>query len=409
MSMNESPKLTRRYLIAAAGAATLVGARRAHAARYHGPGVTDTEIRIGNTMAYSGNSAPYGSTGIAEQAYFDMINTQGGINGRKIRFLSRDDALTAAKTVELTRQLVEADDVLAMFSILGSATNHSVRAYLNQRQVPQLFCASAAGIWGDYQHYPWTIGWAPSYFIEAHAFAAQIRRERPNGKIAILHENTDLGRDAVAGLHDALGSDYAKMVVADTTYDPPDPTVDSQIVSLYGSGADIFINISTTKFAAMAIRKVYQIGWRPLQLLTATSNSIGAVIRPAGVARAAGIVSDSFLKDPTDPQWHDDPGVKDWLAWMTQYNPRASTADISNVGGYSQAQTLVEVLRRCGDDLSRANIMKQATNLQHLKLPMLLPGIAINTSPTNYHPIRQLHMMRFDGTRWALFGDLAGG
>ncbi|HEX4112800.1 MAG TPA: ABC transporter substrate-binding protein, partial [Stellaceae bacterium] len=343
--------LNRRHFIATAAAAAMLGAaRRVRAARYSGPGISDNEIRIGNTMAYSGNSAPYGSTGIAESAYFDMINAQGGVNGRKIKFLTRDDALTAAKTVELTRQLVEQDDVLAMFSILGSATNHSVRAYLNQRQVPQLFCASAAGIWGDYQHFPWTIGWAPSYFIEEHGFVAEIRRERPNGKIAILHENTDLGRDAMAGLRDALGADYDKMVIADTTYDPPDPTVDSQIVSLYGSGADIFINISTAKFAAMAIRKVYEIGWRPLHFLTATSNSVGAVIRPAGVVRATGIVSTSFLKDPTDPQWQDDPGVTAWRAWMAAYNRNASTADISTVGGYSQAQTLVEVLRRCGDD-----------------------------------------------------------
>jgi branched-chain amino acid transport system substrate-binding protein len=399
----------RRFIAAAAATATFGVARHARAARYTGSGIGETEIRIGNTMAYSGNSAPYGSTGIAESAYFDMINARGGINGRKIKFLTRDDALTAAKTVELTRQLVEQDDVLAMFSILGSATNHSVRAYLNQRQVPQLFCASAAGIWGDYQHFPWTIGWAPSYFIEEHGFVAEIRRERPGGKIAILHENTDLGRDAMAGLKDALGADYGRMVIADATYDPPDPTIDSQIVSLYGSGADIFINISTAKFAAMAIRKVYEIGWRPLHFLTATSNSIGAVIRPAGVARATGIVSTSFLKDPTDPQWQGDAGVADWLLWMKQYNAHASTADISNVGGYSQAQTLVEVLHRCGDDLSRANVMRQATSLRRLTLPMLLPGIEINTSPTNYHPIRQLHMMRFDGTRWALFGDLVSG
>jgi branched-chain amino acid transport system substrate-binding protein len=387
----------------------LATTRGVRAARYTGPGVSETEIRIGNTMAYSGNSAPYGATGIAEAAYFDMINAQGGVNGRKIKFLSRDDALTAAKTVELTRQLIEQDDVLAMFSILGSATNHSVRAYLNQRRIPHLFCASAAGIWGDYQHFPWTIGWAPSYFIEAHGFAAQIRRERPNGRIAILHENTDLGRDAVAGLRDALGADYDKMVVRDATYDPPDPTIDSQIVSLYGSGADILVNISTAKFAAMAIRKVHDIGWRPLHLLTATSNSVGAVLRPAGFDRAKGIISNSFLKDPTDPTWLDDPGVKDWRAWMAAYNPNASTADISTVGGYSQAQTLVEVLRRCGDDLSRANLMKQATGLRHLKLPMLLPGIEIDTGPTNYHPIRQIHPMRFDGERWILFGDLVSG
>jgi branched-chain amino acid transport system substrate-binding protein len=404
-----SRKFTRRRFIAASVSAAAVTPVRVRAARHTGPGVTETEIRIGNTMAYSGNSAPYGSTGIAEGAYIDKINHEGGINGRKIKFLSRDDALTAAKTVELTRQLVEQDDVLCMFGILGSATNHSVRAYLNQRKVPQLFCGSAAGIWGDYQHFPWTIGWAPSYFIEAHAFVAEIRRERPNGKIAILHENTDLGRDAVAGLKDALGDDYPKMVIADTTYDPPDPTIDSQIVTLYGSGADILVNISTAKFAAMAIRKIYQIGWRPLHLLTSTSSSIGAVIQPAGFDRAQGIVSTAYLKDPTDPQWQDDSGMKEWRVWMAQYNPHASTDDVSTVVGYSYAQTLVEVLRRCGDDLSRANVMKQATSLQHLKLPMLLPGIEINTSPTNYHPIRQVHPIGLEGKRWVLFGDLVSG
>jgi len=396
-------------LIAAAATATAVAARPVRAARYSGPGVSETEIRIGNTMAYSGNSAPYGSTGIAEAAYIDKVNREGGVNGRKIKFLSRDDALTAARTVELTRQLVEQDDVLCMFGILGSATNHSVRAYLNQRKVPHLFCGSAAGIWGDYAHFPWTIGWAPSYFIEAHAFAAHIRRERPNGRIAIVHENTDLGRDAVAGLKDALGADYPKMVIADTTYDPPDPTIDSQIVTLYGSGADILVNISTAKFAAMAIRKVHELGWRPLHLLTSTSSSIGAVIAPAGFQRAQGIVSTSYLKDPTDPQWRDDTGTKEWRAWMAQYNAHASAADFSTVAGYSYAQTLVEVLRRCGEDLSRANVMKQATSLQHLQLPMLLPGIEINTSPTNYHPIRRLHPMRLEGERWVLFGDLVSG
>jgi branched-chain amino acid transport system substrate-binding protein len=402
--------LTRRRLLAsAAAAATFTSARRVRAARYTDPGVSETEIRIGNTMAYSGNSAPYGVTGISEASYFNKINREGGINGRKINFLSRDDALIAAKTVELTRQLVERDDVLVMFSILGSATNHAVRAYLNQRRIPQLFCASAAGLWGDYEHWPWTIGWAPSYFIEAHGFAALIRRERPRGKIAVLHENTDLGRDAIAGLRDALGPDYARMVIADATYDPPDPTIDSQIVSLFGSGADIFINISTAKFAAMAIRKVYEIGWRPLHLLTATSNSVAAVLAPAGLEHAKGIVSTSYMKDPTDPQWQDDPGTKEWRAWMASYNDRVSADDFSTVGGYSYAQTLVEVLRRCGDDLSRANVMKQATSLQHVKLPMLLPGIEINTGPRNYHPIRQLHMMRFDGTRWVLFGNLVSG
>lgn len=405
--MNRIP--TRRRFIAATLATAALTPIRVRAARYTGPGVGETEIRIGNTMAYSGNSAPYGAQGIAEAAYFDKVNREGGINGRTIKFLSRDDALTAAKTVELTRQLVEQDDVLCMFGILGSATNHSVRAYLNQRKVPQLFCASAAGIWGDYEHFPWTIGWAPSYFIEAHAFAAHIRRERPKGKIAILHENTDLGRDAVAGLKDALGADYPRMVIADATYDPPDPTIDSQIVTLYGSGAVILVNISTAKFAAMAIRKIYEIGWRPLHLLTATSNSIGAVIEPAGFERAQGIVSTSYMKDPTDPQWAADAGTKEWRGWMAQYNAHASTNDFSTVGGYSYAQTLVEVLRRCGDDLSRANVMKQATSLQHLKLPMLLPGIEINTSPTNYHPIRQLHPMRFEGKRWTLFGDLVSG
>ena len=403
-------RLSRRRIIAAGVAAAALGSGRpARAARYRGPGVSETEIRIGNTMAYSGNSAAYGATGLAERAYFAMINRQGGINGRQITFLTRDDELLPAKTVELTRQLVEQDDVLLMFSILGAATNRAVRGYLNDRRIPHLFCASAVGLWSDYRNFPWTMGWAPSYFIEAHGFAAEIRRQRPNGRIAILHENTDLGRDFMGGFEDALGPDFAKKVVADATYDPPDPSVDSQIVSLYGSGADIFINISTAKFAAMAIRKAYDIGWRPLQFLTATSNSVAAVLAPAGFERANGVLADAFLKDPTDPHWRDDPGVRGWLAWMKSYNPHATVADMSNVGGYSQAQTLVEVLRRCGDDLSRANVMRQATTLQKLDLPMLLPGITINTSPTDYHPIRQLRMMRFDGKSWVLFGGLIEG
>jgi len=397
----------RRFIgLGLAAAAVAGGGGRAAWGAQKFPGVTDTEIKIGQTMAYSGNSAPYGAYGRAELAYFDMLNAKGGIDGRRIKLLSRDDALNSAKTVELTRQLVEEEEVLLIFSSLGAATNKSVRVYLNQRNVPQLFCASAVGLWGDYEHFPWTMGWAPSYFMEAHVFAAHIRQSRPDGKIAILHENTDLGRDFINGLHDALGDKYAAMVVGDATYDPTDPTVDSQIVSLYGSGADVFINIASAKFAALAIRKAYDIGWRPLLLLTATSTSVSSVIAPAGLDRSTGIVADAFIKDPTDPQWANDPGFREWLAWMEKYNPRASIADQVNVLGYSTAQTLEQVLRQCGDDLSRENVMRQAANLRHLRLPMLLPGMEINTSSDNYHPIRQMHLMRFDGKNWVLFGDL---
>jgi branched-chain amino acid transport system substrate-binding protein len=372
------------------------------------PGVTDTEIKIGQTMPYSGPASAYGTIGRVELAYLAMINEHGGINGRHITMTSLDDALSPPKTVEHTRRLVEQDKVLLMFSTLGTPTSMSVRKYLNTAQVPQLFIASGATAWGDYANYPWTIGWQPNYQTEAHVYAKYILEHAPEARIGVLYQDDDYGKDYLKGLRDALGKRAAKMIVATASYETSDPTVDSQVVSLQSAGADVFFNGGTPKFGAQAIRKAYDIGWRPLQFLAAVSTSIGAVLIPAGPEKAKGIVSIVYFKDPTDPKWHDDPGYQDWLAFMKQYYPDGNLADNFNVVGYATVQTLVAVLKQCGADLSRENIMKQAAHLD-LELPMLLPGIKITTSPTDFRPIKQVRLQRVDGEHWVPFGDIIGG
>jgi len=372
------------------------------------PGVTDSEITIGQTMPYSGAASAWGADGLAELAYFKMLNEQGGVNGRKIRLISLDDGYSPPKTVEQTRKLVEQEQVAFIFSPLGTPTNTAIQKYLNQRKVPQLFVATGASKWADPKHFPWTIGWQPSYATEARIYGRYILEHKPDAKVAVLFQNDDYGKDYLSGLKDALGDRYTKMVVAEASYEVTDPTVDSQIVTLEATGADVFIDIAGPKFAAQAIRKAYDIGWRPLHFLNTVGSAVGAVLQPAGLEKSIGIVTARYYKDPSDPQWKDDPAFQEWLAWMKKYNPDANVNDYYNVLGYNLAMTLVHVLKQCGNDLSRENIMRQAANIRELELPMLLPGVAINTSPTDFRPLKQMRLVRFDGQTWQTFSELIG-
>ena len=383
----------------------------AWAAGQYGPGASDTEIKIGNTMPYSGPASAYGIIGKSEAAYFAMVNEQGGINGRKINFISRDDSYSPPKTVELVRQLVEQDQVLFLFSTLGTPTNTAIHGYLNDNKVPQLFVATGADQWNDPKHFPWTIGLIPSYGTEAHIYARYILKNLPDAKIAVLYQNDDFGKDYLNGLREGLGDKASKMIVATQSYETTDPTVNSQVVALQNSGADVLLTVAIPKFAAQAIRKVYDIGWRPTHFLTSVSNSVGTVMKNAGFEKGVGVISAAFAKDPTDPQWQDTPEYKEWLAFMKKYNASANTADVQGAIGYSYAQTMVAVLKACGNNLTRENIMKQAASLDDLKLPMLLPGITLSTSATDFAPIKQMQLERFDGTTWKLFGEVisAGG
>jgi ABC-type branched-subunit amino acid transport system substrate-binding protein len=393
----------------AALAGLAIGAAPAAAQKRYGPGASDTEIKIGQTMPYSGAASAYGAIGKAELAYFAMINDRGGVNGRKLRLISLDDGYSPPKTVEQVRKLIEQEQVLLLFQTMGTATNNAIHKYVNERKVPHLFLATGASLWADPEHFPWTMGWQPDLQTEGGIFAKDILAAKPDARIAMLYQNDDYGKDYRKGFRDTLGDRAAKMIVAEASYESTDPTVDSQIVSLQGADADVFFNISSPKFAAQAIRRAYDIGWRPRQYLTSGSSSVAAVLQPAGLEKSLGIVSAGYIKDPTDSQWHNDPSYKDWLEWMKKYNPDADVADRFNVYGYSAAQTLIVVLQQCGDDLTRENLMRQAANLKGLQLPMMLPGILINTSPSNFRPMRQMQLQRFDGTRWVLFGDIVGG
>ncbi len=386
-----------------------MAASPAAAQKKDAPGVTDTEIRIGQTMPFSGGASAYSTIGKAELAYFAMINERGGVNGRKITLLSLDDGYSPPKTVEQTRKLVELEQVAFIFQSLGTAPGIAVHKYLNDKKVPQLFVASGATLWGDPEHFPWTIGWQPSYQIEGRIYGKYLLEHKPDAKVAMLFQNDDAGRDYAKGFKDGLGPEAAKrMIVAEATYEATDPTVDSQIVTLMGSGADVFFDNSTPKFAAQAIRKVYDIGWRPLHILTNVSASVATVIQPAGFEKSQGILSAAYLKDPNDKQWAEDPVTQEWRAWMKAYYADGNPADIFNVSGYTAAQTLVHLLKQCGDDLSRENIMRQAANLD-FDLPMLLPGIRVQTTPTRFFPIHQMQLQRFEGRQWVLFGALIDG
>jgi branched-chain amino acid transport system substrate-binding protein len=396
---------TLRWLAVLTAVSTM-GSGAALAEKKYSPGATDSEIKIGQTMPYSGPASAYGTIGKSEIAYFKMINDQGGINGRKINLISLDDSYSPPRTVEQIRKLVEEEQVLFTFQTLGTAANTAIQKYMNAKQVPQLFVATGATKWGDPQHFPWTMGWQPTYQHESHIYAKYLLQTKPDAKIGVLYQNDDYGKDYLKGFKDGLGDKAAKMIVAEVTYEPSDATVDSQIVTLQGSGADTFFNITTPKFAAQAIRKSYDIGWRPLHYLNVVSTSVAAVLQPAGLEKSVGLISIGYVKDPTDPLWKDDKAVKDYLAIMKKYYPDGNTNDSLNIYGMSAAQTLVQVLKQCGDDLTRENVMRQAENLKDLEIPTLLPGIRINTSPTDFYPIEQVQLIRFDGKTWVRFGEL---
>jgi len=396
---------TNQLLWAPALLLSLALAQPATAQKKYAPGVTDSEIKIGQTMPYSGPASAYGTIGKAENAYFNMINEKGGINRRKIVFISLDDGYSPPRTVEQVRRLVEQEQVAFTFNTLGTPPNSAIQKYLNERKVPHLFVATGATKWGDPEHFPWTIGFQPTYQTEGHIFAKYILEKMPNAKIGVLYQNDDYGKDYVKGLKDGLGDKAAKLIIAEVTYEVTDPTIDSQIVSLQASGADVFYDVTTPKFAAQAIRKTYDIGWKPLHLLNSVSASVAAVMTPAGLDKSVGVVSLAYFKDPTDPQWKDDPAFKQWLAWMDKYYPDGDKADTFNVYGYNLAMTMVQVLKQCGDDLTRENIMKQAANLD-IELPMFLPGVKVGTKPTQFFPVREMQLTKFDGKIFERFGEV---
>jgi ABC-type branched-subunit amino acid transport system substrate-binding protein len=398
-----------RNLVAWAAAAVLcIAAGAVHAEKRYDPGAGDAEIKIGNIMPYSGPASSYSAIGKTEAAYFNKINAEGGINGRKINFISYDDAYSPPKAIEQARKLVEGDEVLLIFQPLGTPSNSAIQKYMNSKKVPQLFVATGATKWGDPKNFPWTMGWQPNYQSEGRIYAKYILDHVPDAKIAVFWQNDDAGRDQVKGLRDGLG-DKANMIIADKSYEVSDPNIDSQIVALHDSGADTFFSWAAPKGSAQAIRKVGELGWKPRFFLANVSTSVAGVLRPAGLQYAKDIISTAYLKDPTDPAWKDDPGVKTWQVFMDQYNPNGDKLDLNNVYGYAAAQTLVQVLKQCGDDLTRENVMKQAASLKNFSSDVMLPGIKINTSPDDFFPIEQMQLMKFDGTAWHLFGDVITG
>ncbi|MFZ5735525.1 amino acid/amide ABC transporter substrate-binding protein (HAAT family) [Rhodopseudomonas thermotolerans] len=402
------PTFRSRALAASAAVAVSFAAftGAAFAQKKYDTGASDTEIKIGNIMPYSGPASAYGTIGKTEEAYFRMINEQGGINGRKINFISYDDAYSPPKAVEQARKLVESDEVLAVFNPLGTPSNTAIQKYLNAKKVPQLFVATGASKWNDPKTFPWTIGWQPSYQSEAKIYVKYILKEKPNAKVAILYQNDDFGKDYLKGTLDGFGDKAKSMVIAEEPYEISEPTIDSHIVKLKALNPDVLLIYTTPKFAAQTIRKTAELGWKPLQILTNVSASVGSVMQPAGFDNAQGVLSANYAKDATDEQWRNDPKFKNWHAFVDKYMPGTSKSDSNMVYGYGAASTLVEVLKRCGDDLTRANVMKQAASLKDFEPDTLLPGIKINTSPTDFAPISQLQMMRFKGDRWELFGDI---
>ncbi|MBV9193454.1 MAG: ABC transporter substrate-binding protein [Solirubrobacterales bacterium] len=399
--------ITRRATLAGAAAlpaAVSFGARAADT-----PGVTATEIKIGNTMPYSGPASSYSSVGKADAAFFQWLNEQGGVAGRKINFISLDDGYSPPRTVEQTRRLVEQDQVAFVFDALGTPTNSAVQRYLNQRRVPQLFVNTGADKWADPEHFPWTIGFLPSYRTEAQIYAKHMLRENPNARLAVLYQNDDFGKDYPAGVRDVLGRDWDKRVVRAITYEVTDPTIDSQVADLHASGADTLLVAAVPKFAAQAIRKVHDLGWKPLFFMTNVSISVGSVLRPAGPENAVGMISGQFCKDAADPAWDDDAGMRQFKAFMAKYLSSADITDGLYVWGYAVSYLLWKVLERCNGGFSRENVMRQATNLKNLELPVLLPGVTVNTSPTDYHTIRAMQLARWDGRSWVRFGEVIEG
>jgi branched-chain amino acid transport system substrate-binding protein len=406
----EEIMISRRTLLkagAVSAAALASGSRAAFAA--NAPGVTDTEIKIGQTMPYSGPASAYGVIGKADGAYFKMINEMGGVNGRKLNLISLDDGYSPPKSVEQTRRLVEQEQVAFIFNSLGTPSNAAIRPYLTENKVPQLFVATGAAMWSDPKNFPWTIGWQPNYQTEAHIFGEHILATKPAAKIGVIYQNDAFGKDYLIGLKEGLGADRDGMVIKEVSYETSEPTVDSQIVTLQGSGSDTLLIAATPKFAAQAIRKTFDIGWTPVRYMTDVSQSIATVMKPAGLEKSKGVITAVYGKDPTDARWKDDAGFKEYAAFIAKYMAPAEMNDANAVYGFGAAATMVHVLKQCGNDLSRENIMRQAANIKDLELPMLLPGIKINTSPDNFSPIRQMQLASFNGESWSAFGDLLQG
>jgi branched-chain amino acid transport system substrate-binding protein len=397
--------MNRIAIVSAAFAVLAASSSGALAQKKYDTGATDTEIKIGNIMPYSGPASAYGVIGKTEAAYFKKINDAGGINGRKINFISYDDGYSPPKTVEQARKLVESDEVLFVFNSLGTPPNSAIHKYMNSKKVPQLFVATGATKWNDPKDFPWTMGWQPNYQSETQIYAKYILKEKPGTKIAVLYQNDDYGKDYLKGLKDGLG-DKASMIIAEESFETTEPTVDNHIVKLKSTGADIFVNISTPKFAAQAIKKMSEIGWKPVHFLNNVSASVGSVIKPAGYENSQDIISAAYLKDASDPQWNNDPGMKEFYAFLEKDFPEGNKLDGSVVVGYGVSQTLVKVLQACGDNLTRENIMKQAASLKDFRTEVLLPGIKINTGPNDFAPISQLQLMKFKGEKWELFGDI---
>jgi branched-chain amino acid transport system substrate-binding protein len=400
--------LRRRTLLTTATAAGFIPAAPAIVRGQETPGVTATEIRLGNTMPYSGPASSYGTIGKAMAAMFRMANDDGGFAGRNVNFISYDDGYTPPKTVEQIRRLIEEDKVAALFATLGTPTNSAIVRYVNQKKVPHLFLATGADKWGNYREFPWTIGWQPSYVTESEVYAKYILAQKLDAKIGILYQNDDFGKDYLRGVRNVLKDNYDKQVNP-VSYETTDATIDSQLVTLQSAGIDVLMTVAIPKFAAQAIRKVREMNWKPMHVLSGVSVSVGAVMIPAGPENGIGIISSAYLKDPTDSRWDGDAGMKAWRAFMAKYYPEGDLKDGGNIAAYGLTYTMLHVLKQCGDDFSRENMLKQATNMHDFENPALLPGIRINTSPTNYHPVRQLQLMRWSGKSWDLFGDIIAG
>jgi branched-chain amino acid transport system substrate-binding protein len=398
--------LTTGLALGGAGAAGLL---RPAGAAAETVGVTATEIKIGNTDAYSGPASAYGVIAKCESAFFKMINDKGGVNGRKINFISYDDGYSPPRTVEQVRRLIEQDQVACLFNTLGTPTNSAIERYVNQKKVPMLFVSTGADKWGNYKQYPWTIGYQPSYRTEAQIYTKHLLEVKPDAKLAILYQNDDFGKDYPAGVRDVLGDRWDKVVVKEATYEVTDPTLDSQINALQASGADALLTAATPKFAAMTIKKLAELNWKPIHFLTNVSISVGAVMEPAGPKNGIGIITTGYMKDPTDPAWKNDPGMNEWRAFMAKYIPDGDTTDANYSFAYGVSLVMMQTLKQCGNDLSRENIMKQATNLHDFVDPILLPGITVNTSPTNYHPIKKMQLQKWNGTTWERFGNVIEG
>ncbi|WP_338695123.1 ABC transporter substrate-binding protein [Bradyrhizobium sp. 26S5] len=395
--------------ISAAIVAVAATSTAAFAQKKYDTGASDTEIKVGNIMPYSGPASAYGVIGKTEEAYFKMINDQGGINGRKVSFVSYDDAYSPPKAVEQVRKLVESDEVLAVFNPLGTPSNTAIQKYLNSKKIPQLFVATGATKWNDPKNFPWTIGWQPSYQSEAQIYAKWLLREKPDAKVAILYQNDDFGKDYLKGTKDGFGAKAASSIIMEESYEVSEPSIDGHIVKIKAANPDVLLIYTTPKFGAQTIKKTAELGWKPLQIITNVAISVGSVMQPAGFENAQGVLSAAYAKDGSDPQWANDPGMKKWNAFLDKYMPGVDKTDNGVVYGYGAAQTLAKVLEMCGDDLTRANVMKQAASLKDFTPDTLLPGVKINTSATDFAPIAQLQMQRFKGQKWELFGEIISG